>query len=92
MMQGDQYKNADLLVISDFIVPKQEQEITDKVAALKGRYNRFHSLCLSKYGNPEVLGLFDTQWRYHPSLVGQLIKKPTFQFQRAKQALSHTFG
>lgn len=92
LMQGEQYKNADLLVISDFIAPKQEQEIVERVESLRGRYNRFHSLCLSKYGNPEVLGLFDTQWRYHPSLVGQFIKKPTFQFNRAKQALSHTFG
>jgi uncharacterized protein with von Willebrand factor type A (vWA) domain len=91
-MQGEQYKNADLLVISDFIAPKQEQETIENMLVLKGCYNRFHSLCLSKYGNPELLSLFDSQWRYHPSLMGKIVKKPTVGFHRARQAFSHTFG
>lgn len=92
VMKGEQYKNADLLVISDFIAPKQEENVIEKVMSLKGSYNRFHSLCLSKYGNPEVLSLFDTRWRYHPSLVGKIVKKPTAGLQRARQVFSHTFG
>ncbi|MGF1771790.1 ATPase RavA stimulator ViaA [Vibrio wakamikoensis] len=92
IMQGEQYKNADLLVISDFIAPKQEQETIENMLVLKGCYNRFHSLCLSKYGNPELLSLFDSQWRYHPSLMGKIVKKPTVGFHRARQAFSHTFG
>ncbi|SEG04705.1 ATPase RavA stimulator ViaA [Vibrio hangzhouensis] len=92
IMQGEQYKNADLLVISDFIAPKQDEDVVKKVLSLKGKYNRFHSLCLSKYGNPEVLNLFDSQWRYHPSLIGQFVKKPSSGLQKARLALSNTFG
>ncbi|MFA0084807.1 VWA domain-containing protein [Vibrio sp. 10N.261.51.F12] len=92
IMQGERYKNADLLVISDFITPRQDENTVDKVSSLKGQYNRFHSLCLSKYGNPDVLDLFDSQWRYHPSLMGQFVKHPSLKLNKAKQVLSHTFG
>ncbi|MCJ2377070.1 ATPase RavA stimulator ViaA [Vibrio sp. ZSDZ34] len=76
LMTGEQYRNADLLLISDFIAPRQSQALEDKIRNLQGHHNRFHSLCLSKYGNPEVLALFDCQWRYHPSAMGRLLKKP----------------
>ncbi|MGF1776841.1 VWA domain-containing protein [Vibrio nomapromontoriensis] len=92
VMQGDQYKNADLLVISDFITPKQDSETITKVLSLKGRYNRFHSLCLSKYGNPDVLDLFDNQWRYHPSLVGQFIKNTSLKLHRETPRFASTMG
>ncbi len=76
VMTGGQYRNADLLLISDFIAPRQSQALEQKIKSLQGKYNRFHSLCLSKYGNPEVLALFDCQWRYHPSAMGRLLQKP----------------
>lgn len=50
-MSGDKYKNADMVVISDFIAPKQQDELLAKVDALKAKKNRFHAISLSKYGN-----------------------------------------
>ncbi|KJY84632.1 protein viaA [Vibrio galatheae] len=75
LMCGDKYKNADLVVISDFIAPKQSDEMIARVEELKARKNRFHAICLSKYGNPELMAMFDHTWAYHPNIVGRLMKK-----------------
>jgi uncharacterized protein with von Willebrand factor type A (vWA) domain len=72
--KNNTYKNADLVVISDFMAPKQSHEIAEQVALLKSRQNRFHAITLSKYGNPQLMNLFDHCWSYHPSLFGRLIK------------------
>ncbi|USD35253.1 MULTISPECIES: ATPase RavA stimulator ViaA [Vibrio] len=75
LMCGDKYKNADMVVISDFIAPQQSPEIQDKVTQLKKSKNRFHAISLSKYGNPELMSMFDHSWAYHPNLVGRIMKK-----------------
>ena len=74
-MMGERYKNADTVVISDFIAPLPVEEIQQKVRDLKKCSNRFHALSLSKYGNPDLLGMFDHSWAYHPNLVGRLMRK-----------------
>lgn len=75
LMGGDRYKNADMVVISDFIAPKQSDEMLAKVTKLKKLKNRFHAISLSKYGNPELMSMFDHSWAYHPNLVGRIMKK-----------------
>ncbi|KGY14047.1 protein viaA [Vibrio tubiashii] len=75
LMCGDKYRNADLVVISDFIAPKQSEEVIAKVEKLRAKKNRFHAISLSKYGNPELMAMFDHSWAYHPNLVGRLMKK-----------------
>jgi uncharacterized protein with von Willebrand factor type A (vWA) domain len=75
LMMGDKYKNADLVVLSDFIAPKQSDEMIAQVEKLKQHKNRFHAVSLSKYGNPQLMSMFDHCWSYHPSLVGRLMKK-----------------
>ncbi|WP_277206486.1 ATPase RavA stimulator ViaA [Vibrio misgurnus] len=75
LMNGETYRNSDLVVVSDFIAPKQSEELLAQVAAIKARKNRFHAISLSKYGNPQLLTMFDHCWSYHPSLMGRLIKK-----------------
>lgn len=75
LMSGEKYRNADLVVLSDFISPRQSEEMLAKVEQLKLQQNRFHAVSLSKYGNPELMSMFDHCWSYHPSLVGRLMKK-----------------
>ncbi|KII76683.1 ATPase RavA stimulator ViaA [Vibrio renipiscarius] len=75
LMRGDKYRNADMVVISDFIAPAPMEAMQQQVAVLKARSNRFHAISLSKYGNPELLGMFDHSWAYHPTLVGRLMRK-----------------
>ncbi len=75
LMLGDRYRNADMVVISDFIAPAPMEELQQQVAALKQRHNRFHAISLSKYGNPDLIGMFDHFWAYHPNIVGRLMRK-----------------
>ncbi|MGF1704784.1 ATPase RavA stimulator ViaA [Enterovibrio baiacu] len=75
LMGTDKYRNADLVVISDFIAPEQPDEVKQKVDELKAQHNRFHAINLSKYGNPAVMSMFDHVWDYHPSLMGRLLKR-----------------
>lgn len=75
LMQGDRYKNADLVVVSDFIAPKQSDDLVKKIEVLKAHNNRFHAINLSKYGNPGLMSMFDHCWHYHPSLMGRLLSK-----------------
>ncbi|GAK82533.1 hypothetical protein JCM19238_69 [Vibrio ponticus] len=75
LMKTDRYRNADMVVISDFIAPAPLDELQQQVRELKQCSNRFHAISLSKYGNPELLGMFDHSWAYHPNLVGRLMRK-----------------
>ncbi len=72
LMVDGKYKNADLVVLSDFIAPSQPEAMQVRVQKLKQQKNRFHAVNLSKYGNPELLELFDHCWSYHPSTLTQL--------------------
>ncbi|TVO37064.1 ATPase RavA stimulator ViaA [Vibrio algivorus] len=74
-MQGERYQHADLVILSDFIAPKQSKNMIQQVEALKQKNNRFHAISLSKYGNPELMNIFDHVWSYTPSLGQKLVKQ-----------------
>ncbi|KUI98141.1 ATPase RavA stimulator ViaA [Vibrio sp. MEBiC08052] len=73
-MHSDRYKNADLVVISDFMAPKPSQKLNEAINTLKAKHNRFHAISLSRYGNPQLMEIFDYTWRYYPGIMGRLIK------------------
>jgi len=75
LMSEGKYRNADMVVLSDFIAPKQPEAILEQVQSLQKGHNRFHAISLSKYGNPQLMAMFDHCWSYHPNLMGRLIKK-----------------
>ncbi|MFV0449649.1 MAG: ATPase RavA stimulator ViaA [Vibrio sp.] len=75
IMTNGTYKNADLIVISDFIAPKQNDDVLAQVNQLKTAKNRFHAISLSRYGNPALMNMFDHCWRYHPNIFGRLAKQ-----------------
>ncbi|USD68304.1 ATPase RavA stimulator ViaA [Vibrio sp. SCSIO 43136] len=75
LMSTDRYRNGDLLVISDFIAPKQPDHILERVEQLKTQSNRFHAICLSKYGNPQLMSMFDHCWTYTPNVMNRLLKR-----------------
>jgi uncharacterized protein with von Willebrand factor type A (vWA) domain len=74
LMSSGKYKNADLVVLSDFIAPSQPDAMMKRINKLKEQKNRFHAVNLSKYGNPELMTIFDHCWSYHPSQLGRLLK------------------
>ncbi|TEW53219.1 ATPase RavA stimulator ViaA [Psychromonas sp. RZ22] len=67
LMNSEKYKNADLIVLSDFIVPSISSKTMNKLNKMKANNNRFHALSLSNYRNQEVLSVFDQHWAYNPS-------------------------
>jgi uncharacterized protein with von Willebrand factor type A (vWA) domain len=75
LMSQGKYQNADLVVLSDFIAPKQPEAIQQMVTSLQEKQNRFHAVCLSKHGNPQLMDMFDHCWEYHPGMWGRLMKK-----------------
>lgn len=74
-MKGEKYQHADLVIISDFIAPKQSQSLMVDVESLKSKNNRFHAICLSKHGNPDLLNIFSHVWKYTPGIGQRFIKK-----------------
>ncbi|WP_330959986.1 ATPase RavA stimulator ViaA [Photobacterium sp. 53610] len=75
LMNSEKYKNADLIVLSDFIAPSQTPEMQENIARLKAQKNRFHAVCLSRYGNPALMEMFDTHWSHHPSAFERLFSR-----------------
>jgi len=75
LLEGEKYCNADLVVLSDFMAPKQNKELIDRITRIKLNGNRFHAVMFSKYGNSNILSVFDHSWSYHPSLFGRLVKR-----------------
>lgn len=74
LMQEGVYKNADLLVISDFIAQKLPTALALQVHKLKKKKNRFHAITLSSHGNPELMGVFDHIWKYSSFLGASFTK------------------
>ncbi|CAH0535161.1 Protein ViaA [Vibrio stylophorae] len=67
LMETASYENADMVVISDFITPRQPNLLRERIAAMKERGNRFHSVVLSSHANDDVTRIFDHHWHYQPS-------------------------
>lgn len=66
-MQEEQFKHADMLVISDFIMTGLNQEITDKIIEMKNNNNRFFSLSIGElFLDNRLHEIFDGSWIYNP--------------------------
>ena len=70
-LKGNDYEDADVLIISDFIMYKIDDDVLREVRFFQqNKGTQFHSLTLSKEANPEVLEFFDTNWVYNPKQKG----------------------
>jgi uncharacterized protein with von Willebrand factor type A (vWA) domain len=70
-LRGENYRDADVLVISDFIMYRLEEEITRGIRHFQqNKGTQFHSLTLSEKPFEQVLDLFDTNWLYNPRQKG----------------------
>lgn len=70
-LYGENYKDADVLIISDFIMYRIDEDIIQKVKHHQQNNNtQFHSLILSENPNAEVIAHFDSNWLYDPEEKG----------------------
>ena len=89
LMGKDNYKNADLLVISDELVSHLAQKCQNKLKALKTEGNSFYELCLDKYSCDKNRSYFDRTWIYEP--IQKVISELTIsnKEEASKPAKSH---
>jgi uncharacterized protein with von Willebrand factor type A (vWA) domain len=70
-LKGNDYEDADVLMVSDFIMYKVDEDILKEIRYFQqNKGTQFHSLTLSKDANAEVLASFDTNWVYDPKQKG----------------------
>ncbi len=69
-LRGDDYREADVLVISDFIMYKLDADIMNDMRYFQhNKATEFHALVLGEHANEEIVGAFDTTWQYDGSGV-----------------------
>jgi uncharacterized protein with von Willebrand factor type A (vWA) domain len=68
MLETEDYKNADVLMVSDFILPAFNERTVTRIRAAKENKTRFHSVLIGdisdKIVNQSALGHFDTNLVY----------------------------
>ncbi|MCI5084149.1 MAG: VWA domain-containing protein [Saprospiraceae bacterium] len=76
-LRSNDYQDADVLIISDFIMYKVNNDVLQDVKYFQqNKGTQFHSLTLSSEPNDQILDYFDTNWLYDPKNKG-VIKEMT---------------
>ena len=71
MMSESDYKKADLLVISDFVLDGLSSDVVSMCKKQKQDENRFFALSIGSFGTNRVdEGVFDQNWAYDPQSGG----------------------
>jgi uncharacterized protein with von Willebrand factor type A (vWA) domain len=70
-MQEAAFENADLLVISDFVMGRLHKAVLDEVDGQRRKGNRFHALLIGSQATAsQQPGLFDHTWVHDPEVGG----------------------
>jgi len=70
-LKTENYKDADVLIISDFILYEIEDKILQGIRSFQQNQNtQFHSLILSDEANHQIINEMNTCWLYDPKAKG----------------------
>lgn len=64
MLSENEWKNADVLMISDFVMQSLNKELADKIETEKKKNKVFYSLTIGDSGNKETIQCFNHNWFY----------------------------
>lgn len=64
MLSEKEWKNADVLMISDFVADGLGDELLNEIKAQKENKTRFFSLAVTSGGNDSVISVFNRNWIY----------------------------
>lgn len=64
MLQKDGYKNADVLMISDFVMGSLPDDIVKSIEEEKKKNTDFYSLVIGSSGNTDAIACFNHNWVY----------------------------
>ena len=68
VMQRDTYENADMLIISDFVMSYLPENTIKNIDKLRDAGNRFYSLCIgNEFMTNRLSAFFDSEWIYNPA-------------------------
>lgn len=67
MLQKDGYKNADVLMISDFVMGTLADDLVKAIEAEKEKNTNFYSLIIGSSGNNGTIECFNHNWLYDTS-------------------------
>lgn len=64
VLERENYKNADILVISDFIYPDYDENLISEIRKRQDEKTKFYSLVIGETGNKNAISCFDENWQY----------------------------
>jgi len=68
MMKEEDYKKADLLMVSDFVMGSLPSDLILKIQKAKNEKNKFYSLAIGNlFLNSDLKEVFDDKWVYNPN-------------------------
>ena len=67
LLKEKDWNNADVLMISDFVMSALDSELEKKIKVQQENKCRFFSLAVISGGNDEVISTFDKNWIYDTS-------------------------
>lgn len=75
-MEDKQWRDADAVVISDFIAQRLPDELINNVKLRQSQLqHRFHAVAMSDHGKPGIMRIFDHIWRFDTGLKSRLIRR-----------------
>ena len=79
MLTTEEYKKADVLMISDFIMPSFNNNTKKEIKNAQENGTKFHNLVIGNFSNTTLTNEFDNNWVYNPnaSSVLSLVKNIT---------------
>lgn len=65
-LQTNEWKNSDVLMVSDFIMNVLPSGLEEKIKAEQEKETGFYSLVIGSDGNKQTLEVFNENWNYNP--------------------------
>lgn len=74
-MKGPLGRDADAVIISDFIAQRLPDDIVNTIKELQRQHqHRFHAVAMSTHGKPSIMRIFDYIWRFDTGVKGRLLR------------------
>ncbi|MDX7999781.1 ATPase RavA stimulator ViaA [Xenorhabdus sp. Reich] len=75
-MKENIWKDADAVVISDFIAQRLPDSLIHQIKNLQQhQQHRFHAVSFSHYGKPGIMRIFDHIWHFDTGLISRLRRR-----------------
>ncbi|OAV69574.1 VWA domain protein interacting with AAA ATPase [Bacteroidales bacterium Barb6] len=64
MLTTEDYKKADIIMVSDFVMPAFDEQTQSQIKTAKENKTKFHNLVIGSSGNTAAMKEFDNNWFY----------------------------